>query len=351
MKFGAFPLEKAEGLILAHHILGPHGGKTLRKGRRLSAQDIAALRREGRELVYAAEIEPGDVNEDQAAQQVAALLAGDGLEASPAHSGRATLRAMCLGVLHVDAARLARLNEIDGVAVATRPAFSVAGPRQAVATVKVIPFALPGEALEQAAAICGASEGGAESGINAGLREDRPLLSLRPLPAAPVALLLSGSSRARERVLADFTGALQTRLDALGARLATVEYLVAGERGSEARGVDAGGETALAGALLRLAGSGARLILMAGETAIMDRRDVTPRAVELAGGQVVCFGAPVEPGNLFMLAYLQDIPLVGAPGCTRSLKPNIVDLVLPRLLSGERLQKKDILALGHGGLL
>jgi molybdenum cofactor cytidylyltransferase len=97
--------------------------------------------------------------------------------------------------------------------------------------------------------------------------------------------------------------------------------------------------------------SGIRLILLAGETAIMDAHDILPRAVERAGGQVESVGAPVDPGNLLMLAYLGEVPVVGAPGCARSKKVNIVDWILPRLLAGDRLTRRDIVALGHGGLL
>jgi molybdenum cofactor cytidylyltransferase len=96
---------------------------------------------------------------------------------------------------------------------------------------------------------------------------------------------------------------------------------------------------------------GLELIVLAGETAIMDRHDLLPRAVERAGGSVECVGAPVDPGHLLMLAYLDETPVVGAPGCARSRKTNIVDWVLPRLLAGERLTRPDIIALGHGGLL
>lgn len=83
----------------------------------------------------------------------------------------------------------------------------------------------------------------------------------------------------------------------------------------------------------------------------MDRYDIAPRAIERAGGEVTCFGAPVDPGNLLMLAYLEGVPVLGAPGCARSPKVNVIDWVLPRLLVGDRLTESDIVALGHGGLL
>ena len=93
------------------------------------------------------------------------------------------------------------------------------------------------------------------------------------------------------------------------------------------------------------------LVLLAGETAIVDRHDIAPRALERAGGAVVAFGAPVDPGNLLLLGRLGAVPVVGAPGCARSPRDNVVDAVLPRLLAGDVLTRADVVALGHGGLL
>ena len=94
-----------------------------------------------------------------------------------------------------------------------------------------------------------------------------------------------------------------------------------------------------------------RLIIIAGQTSIMDKDDVTPQGIRLAGGKIESFGAPVEPGNLLLLANLRGTPVMGAPGCARSRQTNVVDLVLPRLLAGELLAQRDIRALGNGGLL
>jgi molybdopterin biosynthesis enzyme len=96
---------------------------------------------------------------------------------------------------------------------------------------------------------------------------------------------------------------------------------------------------------------GAEMILIAGETSIMDVDDVTPRAIIAVGGEIAHHGVPVEPGNLFLLAYYGDMPIVGAPGCARSKSYNVVDMLLPRLAAGERLTRRDLVELGHGGLL
>jgi molybdopterin biosynthesis enzyme len=115
-------------------------------------------------------------------------------------------------------------------------------------------------------------------------------------------------------------------------------------------------EVAVAAAIERVRAAAAEVIIVAGETSVMDMDDVTPAGVRRAGGRIEHFGAPVEPGNLLLLAYLPAgeaaaLPVIGAPGCVRSRDANIVDLLLPRILAGEHVRRRDIVALGHGGLL
>jgi molybdenum cofactor cytidylyltransferase len=198
--------------------------------------------------------------------------------------------------------------------------------RQLVATVKVIPFAVPEAALSVAEAL--AAQGG-------------PLLRVDALAPQPVALILSGSPSIREKLLDDFAP-LTDRVMALGSQVTATHFIPL---------EDETGEAALAETLVAQRAAGARLIIVAGETAILNRRDIVPRALERAGGWVESLGAPVDPGNLLLLGYLGEVPLLGAPGCVRSRKTNIVDWVLPRLLAGDRLTRADISGLGHGGLL
>jgi len=324
LKFGPVPLEHAEGKILGHNIAGPDGHRLLRKGRPLTGEDIAALRSLGRISVYVAELAPDDVDEDAAARRVAKAVGGGGLRLPGAASGRANLLSTALGVLRVDAGRLERVNELEGITLATLAAHSPVRPRQIAGTVKIIPFAVPEAAVRAAEAIAG----------------DAPLIRVDALAPQPVSLIFSGSVSIREKLADDFAP-LAERVTALGSRIASTDYVPL---------EDESGEAMLA-ELLRQRASGARLIVLAGETAIMDRHDIVPRAIERAGGRVECLGAPVDPGNLLMIAYLGGVPILGAPGCARSRKVNIVDWVLPRLLVGDRLTRRDILALGHGGLL
>lgn len=326
MKFGPVPLAHAETKILAHNIAGPDGRRLLRKGKPLTAEDVEVLRRIGRASIYVAELEADDVDEDSAARRVAAAALGPNLRLPGAASGRANMLSTALGLLRVDAERLARLNECDGVTLATLVNHTAVLPRQMVATVKIIPFAVPEAAVRRAEQIA---------------REGGPLLRVDALASQPVGLILSGSPSLHEKLAADFAP-LSARVEALGSHVTLTGYVAL---------EDESGEVALAEELARQRAGGARLILLAGETAIMDRNDIVPRAVKRAGGHVESVGAPVDPGNLLMVAYLGEVPILGAPGCARSRKHNIVDWVLPRLLAGDRLTRADIFALGHGGLL
>lgn len=334
MKFGPIPLEKAEGKVLAHHIASANGGHAFRKGRPLQRTDIDALRELGRQTVYVAELEPGDLDEDSAAYRVAQAVCGSHLTLTRPSSGRANLKAECLGVLNVDGARLLRLNEIDGVTLATLPAHAVVQPRQTVATVKIIPFALPEGAARRAEKI--ASGRDAKSCVSM-------ILNVLPLHPRRVSLILCGAPSARRRVIDTFEDPIQARVEALNSAIHNIEYISINE--------DDAGEERLSEALRAAIERGTDLILMAGDTAIMDAHDLAPRAVESLGGEVICFGAPVDPGNLLMLAAIETVPVLGVPGCARSLKLNVIDLVLPRILAGESLRRGDILALGNGGLL
>lgn len=327
MKFGAVPLEEASGKILGHNIAGPDGRRILRKGKPLEAKDIETLRDLGRSTVYVAEIEPGDVEENAAAQRIAHAVAGQAIRVSGASTGRANLFADLGGVLRVDDARMARLNAWEGISLATLLGNTAVPEGKMVATVKILPYAIPDANVGAAEAIA------AEAG---------PLIHVSPLEHRRAGLILSGSPYVKDRIVSGFENALRQRLVALGSDIIQVNFVPL---------EDEADESLLAETIRQQLSTGLDMIILAGETAIMDRHDIAPRAVERAGGVVTCYGAPVDPGNLLMLAYCGSVPIMGAPGCARSPKANIVDLLLPRLLVGDRLTRADIIQLGHGGLL
>jgi molybdenum cofactor cytidylyltransferase len=326
MKFAPVPLPDAKGKILGHNIADANGRRLLRKGKPLTDEDLEKLRALGRRSVYVAEMEPDDVDENTAARRVADAVYGTGLQSTGASSGRVNLLAREHGILRVDVERLAQINDRDGITLATLATHSPVHPRQIVATIKIIPYAVQESIIRAAEGIA--------RGSNSVVRVD-------PLPSRSVGMILSGSTSIHQKLVSDFTP-LRTRIEKLGSFVARTDFVALDDETDEA---------ALASMLKQQVTSGIRMILLAGETAIMDSHDIVPRAVVRAGGYVESVGAPVDPGNLLMLAYIDDVPVVGAPGCARSRKTNIVDWILPRLLVGDRLTRRDIVALGHGGLL
>jgi molybdenum cofactor cytidylyltransferase len=321
------PPEEAIGHILRHNLADERGRKALAKGHRLGPDDLQRLRALGVELIRVAVLEPGDVHEDEAAQRLAGAVCGPGVIALAPAASRVNLLAEADGVVQVDVERLLRINQIDGLAVATLPSHALARARKRVATIKIIPFAVPEDALREAETIG---------------RESKGVVALQPLQQHQVGVILVGSAAARERIERGVAPAIAARVVELGSWVLATHYVPPDE-------------PAVATAIATLRESGASVIIIAGETSIMDRDDVTPQGIRLAGGRIEHYGAPVEPGNLLLLAYLdtagQALPVLGAPGCVRSRDVNIVDLLLPRLLAGEYIAKHDIVALGHGGLL
>ena len=327
MKFGPVPVDHAAGHILGHNVADASGRRALRKGKTLTAEDLELLRSLQRDSVYVVQLEPGDVDENAAADRIAAALAGPRLRLSAAQTGRVNIYAQQLGVFRVDVARLDEINAGPGIALATLRNHSAIRPERMVATLKVVPFALEGALVERVLAATSANG---------------PTLAIDPIESPRIGIVFSGSAAAEERISHGYLGALGPRFEALGASIECVDYVSLEDEVDEAR---------LADVLQQQFDRALDLILLAGETAIQDRHDIAPRAIEQAGGTVTCYGAPVDPGNLLLVAFKDNTAILGAPGCARSPKTNIIDLVLPRLLAGERLAASDIVALGHGGLL
>jgi hypothetical protein len=316
----------AAGTILVHNVADPGGRKVVKKGTRLVEEHLARLAEVGRERVLVAVLEEDDILEDEAALAIAVTLKTESLRLTRVTGGRINLVAEVDGLLKVDAGRLLALNMLPGITLATVPPHAVVGPRQQtdqVATLKIIPYAVPRASLERALE----------------LARPRPgILEVRPIPAGrQAALLLTSEPAARERVQAEFVPPTRSRLERLGAELAVIE--------TAPQEVEA-----IRQAALRLAAQNDVLII-AGQTSIMDEKDTTLDALRQAGAEVIVHGAPVEPGNLLALAYFPHTPVLCAPGCARGLGYNVVDMVLPRLLAGDRVERADIAALGPGGLL
>jgi molybdenum cofactor cytidylyltransferase len=320
LKFGAVPVAEANGAILAHGLR--LSDRALKKGHVIGPDDQAALRASGVGFVIAAQIEPGDVGEDLAAERLAERLAGENLRRERPFTGRVNIFATVAGLTMVDAEAIARINRVDeAITVATLAAHRRVAAGDMAATVKIIPFAAPGAALTAAC----------DSAPSRGAVWVAPF---RPLRLGVVSTLLPGL---KASVIAKTLRVLEARLQPSGATISREER-VAHEEGS------------LAAAIERLAPHSEVLVIF-GASAITDRRDVIPRAIEASGGRVEHFGMPVDPGNLLLLAERAGKPIIGAPGCARSPKENGFDWVLDRILADVPIASADIKAMGVGGLL
>jgi molybdopterin biosynthesis enzyme len=322
LRVAKVPLKEAVGHILLHNQTGPEGRKALKKGQRLSEEDLAVLQELGHEQVYVALLADEDVDENEAARRLGRVIAGEGIEASSATTGRVNLMAGMTGLFKVNVNELLAFNELDGITLATIPNNSMAQPKTLVGTIKIIPYGIHRARLEAAETIATRTQ----------------LVAIKPFVVHQAALITTGSEAAREKVVASFTPALRDRLAGYHTELLEGPYVPEDE-------------AEISEALHWAFGTGAEMILIAGETSIMDVDDITPRAIKAVGGEIVHHGVPVEPGNLLLLAYRGDIPIVGAPGCAKSKSYNVVDMVLPRLAAGEHLTHRDLIELGHGGYL
>lgn len=323
MKIQNMPIESAVGGVLIHNISDGQGHKALNKGHRLVASDVEKLHALGKTHVIVGMFDEGDVSENDAASRAANAIVGENLSPTAIGTGRINIFASLRGVFQVNAAALDQVNSLPGITLATIPSNTVVEPKKMVATIKTIGLAVLETTLNELERIA---------------RNSSNVIGVRALKPARVAVILTGSAEARERVQKGLVPPIQGRVEDLGASVISMEYVEHAE-------------TPIADAIVRAQAARAYCVILAGETSIMDASDVTPNGIVQAGGEIEVYGAPVEPGNLLLLAYAGATPIIGAPGCVKSRDINVVDLILPRLLAGEHLRKKDIVALANGGLL
>lgn len=319
MRFGPVPLADALGAIAAHTVRA--GDLVLRKGTLIEPAHVAALSRAGVGEITVARLDDGDISEDLAAIRIAAACAGDGVVAADPFTGRANLHARHGGVVELDPAAVDAFNAVDeALTIATVPAFRPVEAGGLVATIKVIPYAVPTFLVETA------------------LRRALPVVRVAPFRRGNVAVLSTLLPGLPGKVVEKTLRITAARLARYAARV-SADIRIPHEEG------------ALREAILQAVRAGAEAVMVFGASAIADRRDVIPAALEAAGGRVERLGMPVDPGNLLMLGRLGDVPVLGAPGCARSPKENGLDFVLARLLADLPVRSADIARMGAGGLI
>ena len=322
MRSQTVDVKGSTGRILCSTIFRPGGKKLLAKGHTLNDDDVRILETEGMQEVWVTQLEEGEIGEDEAVLEIATRIGCGSLELRPAAGGRANLFATEDCCLLVDDELLKQINCTASVVIATGTNFSFVPAGQRVATIKSTPFAVSSSEVEAVRNI---------------LTERGPILQARPVQDPQVAVLYTDpvqGDRARQL----FDNIMRQRLESMGAQQNYV--LSALEE-----------ENAICRALHHLLRARPTVILIASTTAPQGPEDVVGRAMLRLGAHIERFLAPVEPGSLMLLGYKDEIPILSAPGCFRSAKRNVLDIVLPPLLARYHMSGWEIASLGHGGLL
>jgi hypothetical protein len=312
-------------MVLGHDVTeivpGRFKGPAFKRGHVIRPEDVDRLRDLGKENIAALELGPGWVHEDDAARRLATVAAGAGISLSPPCEGKVSLTATRDGLLKIDVSRLNNINAIPDIMMATLHTHQLVTAGRVVAGTRIIPLTIQNETLEAAEAQCGPAD---------------PVVSIRPVRPHRVGLVTTGSEVYHQRIEDRFGPVVREKIAALGSRMLRQIY-VPDDIPMTVAAIEA------------LIAEGAQIVLITGGMSV-DPDDLTPGSIRATGAEVITYGAPVLPGAMFMLAYLKGLPIVGLPGCVMYHATSIFDLVLPRILAGERLTRHDIIALGHGGL-
>ena len=318
-------VQDAVGQILCHDVTqivrGVVKDAKFRKGHVITAEDIPELLKLGKEHIFVWENDETKRHENDAAEILRQVTQGKNLSATDVKEGKIELKATCDGVFHVDVDKLNALNEVEEICIATLPNKIPVRKGKSVTGMRVIPLVIDKGKMERVKEIAG--------GV--------PLMNVAPYKKFKVGLVVTGSEIFHERIQDTFTPVIESKLKTFGLevnwrRLSDDSKGMTNEKISE---------------LLEL---GAEMILCTGGMSV-DPDDKTPAAIISTGANVVTYGVPVLPGAMFMLAYKGDVPIMGLPGCVMFCSKTVFDLVLPRVVTGERLSRKDFTTLGVGGLL
>jgi molybdenum cofactor synthesis domain-containing protein len=319
-------VEDAVGTRLAHDITeirpGEFKGAAFRQGHEVCNEDICHLQKLGKNHLYLIDLEADEIHENQAAAILAAALSGAGItwENNP-REGKIGLHAAIDGLLNIDTAALAAFNMVDEVMCATLHSHTLVRQGQLVAATRAIPLVMKRAPIERAAAIAAQNSG---------------VVSVRALKKAKVGLIVTGSEVYHGLIQDKFAPILNAKVTDLGSEVAATIFAPDDEE-------------RIAAAIRQHIADGCDLLLLSGGMSV-DPDDVTRKAIRKAGAQEVHYGAAALPGAMFLTAYIGDIPLLGVPACGLHHKITVLDLMLPRILAGEKIGKKELAFIGHGGL-
>lgn len=313
------------GLAICHDITrivpGKEKVRAFQKGHVIRAEDVPKLHDLGKEHIYIWEDSDSLIHEDEAALRLAQAAGGTGIIWGEPNQGRVSLKAGYSGLLEIDAMRLGQINNIEGIVLATLHGGQAVAPGTVVAGTRVIPIAIEKDRLEAAEQICSTGS---------------PLISVKPFYPLRVGIVTTGNEVFSGRIKDGFGPVLQQKLASYPAEF--IEQVLVPDDASR-----------IATQIIEFIDNGAELVLVTGGMSV-DPDDVTPTGIKQTGAEVVFYGAPVLPGSMLMLAYLDNIPICGVPGCVMFNRTTSLDLILPYIFAGQRVNRSQVVSLGYGGL-
>jgi hypothetical protein len=319
------PVQQAVGRVLFHDITriapGEFHGRAFKKGHIIVQDDVDQLLKLGKDNIYVLNLEEGFVHEDTAALRIAKAVLGRGIQMMPPSEGKVRLMTTKPGLLKVNVAALDRINAIEEIVFATSHTDRRVKAKKLVGGTRIIPLFTEEEKIVQVEDIC---------------RECAPVVEVVPFKKLKVGVVTTGNEVYHGRIEDKFGPVMMAKISELGSSVLR-QILVPDSVPMTVQ------------AIHDLLTEGAGMIVVTGGMSV-DPDDRTPASIRAAGGQEVTYGSPTFPGSMFMLAYIGDIPVVGVPGCAMYNKATVFDLLVPRILAGDRLTRADITGLGHGGL-
>lgn len=320
------PVEQSVGTILAHDITeirpGQFKGPAFKKGHIVREEDVPHLRRVGKEHLYVLHLEPGEVHEDDAALRLAKALASSGVSYDPNPSeGKVLLKAAHRGLFKVDVEALTRINLVPDISCSSRHTNSVVQKGDTIASVRAIPLIIDEENLQRAEKVVLATD---------------VFFAVKPILHPQAGIVITGNEVFSGLIDDKFAPIIRKKLQAFGCRIMGIAFAPDNRQ-------------KIVTEINKFLQEGAEMVVVAGGMSV-DPDDITRVAIAEAGAEDVVYGTPVLPGAMFLVGRFGDVPVLGLPACVLFFRATVLDLILPRVLAGERISREDLAAMAHGGM-
>jgi len=316
--------EEAIGMVLGHDITeivpGAFKGVAFKKGHVIKEEDVERFLRIGKEHIYVFELQENEVHEDDAAITLGKIICGDGVYFTEPSEGKVNIIAKEKGLLKIDRELLYEINDLGEICLATIHGNRTIEKDVLIGGCRVIPLTIDKSKIEKVKNI---------------LKGQPPLLDIKPFKNLKTAIIVSGSEVFKGRIEDKFGPVVEKKVKKFGSEV-FYKTVVPDEL-----------ET-IKDKVIECKEMGAELIIVTGGMSV-DPDDKTPGAIKATGADIIAYGTPVLPGAMLLVAYLDDIPVFGLPGCVMFSHTTAFDILLPRVFGGEKIVRRDITRLGYGG--